>query len=89
MDKSSARKYQDRLDGTMRIFATNRRRNDHTRRSETIREMMILKFHRKFTAEETQYLIVRGWTVEGDRRHAVKGNRWITPKDLLDIKTRA
>lgn len=68
----------------MRVFATNNRRKNNITRSETIREMMILKFHRKFTAEETQQLIVRGWTVEGDRRHAVKGNHWITSKDLLD-----
>jgi len=47
--------------------------------------MMILKWYRKFSIKETQYLIGQGWTVEGDRRHAVKGNTWIKPGDLIDV----
>lgn len=43
--------------------------------------MRLLKYfwHTRFTAEETQKLILAGWVVAGDRRSAVRDGETIYP----------
>jgi hypothetical protein len=41
--------------------------------------MIKLLFHRKFSIQETQHLLINGWEVSGDRNTAWRNNQELTP----------